>query len=355
MRGKRDRLLYIVVIIMGMISILSLGFACFTSYMYKQEKDEVVEVMSQNEWMEEQVDSLKQTDRITQEEVNDLLAQKEDDVQTSMKEKMKELVVSEDGGPLTMLRYFFPESLIFYDEGTYEFIPILDSLKKHSLLNENFVKNEEGEMEYHENNEIVSHKGIDVSKYQGKIDWDAVKEDGVEYAFIRLGLRGYSSGEIVLDDYYEENMRGANDAGVLAGVYFFMQAITEEEAIEEAQFVIEHLADFDVPCPVVYDIEMITNGKGRANNLTKEERTKIAKAFCETIKNAGYTPMIYGNIKCFTKLIDMQQLEEYEKWYAFYDNYMYFPYEVSMWQYTEKGSVNGIKGNVDLNISFKLW
>lgn len=355
MRGKRDRLLYVIIIIMGCISILSLGIACFTSYLYQQEKDEVVEVMNQNEWMEEQVNSIKQVDGLSQDEVDYLLAQKEDDVQTSMKEKMKELVVSKDGGPLTMLRYFFPESLIFYDEGTYEFIPIINSIKKHSLLSANFRLNENGEIEYYENDQLISHKGIDVSKYQGKIDWNAVKEDGIEYAFIRLGLRGYSSGEIVLDECFEENMRGANDAGVPAGAYFFMQAITEEEAVEEAEFVIEHLADFDVPCPVVYDIEMITNGKGRANTLDKEERTKIAIAFCETIKNAGYTPMLYGNIKCFTKLLDMTQLEAYEKWYAFYDKYMYFPYEVSMWQYTEKGTVKGIKGNVDLNISYKMW
>ena len=355
MRVKRDRLIYVILILMGLVSLLSLAFAGVAGMMYKQEMDEVVEVMSQNEQMEEKMLSLTQENLLTEDEVDVLLAQKETDVQTSMKEKMKELVISKDGGPLTMLRYFFPENLIFYDEGNYEFIAISNVLKKHTLVSENFKTQESGEIIYEQNGTVLSHKGIDVSKYQGKIDWKAVKEDGVEYAFIRLGLRGYGSGEIVLDDYYAQNMQGAANAGVATGVYFFTQAITEEEAKEEADFVIEQLKGYEIGCPVVFDVEMITNGNGRANTLSKEERTNICLTFCETIKEAGYIPMIYGNIKCFTKMLDMEKLENYEKWYAFYDQYMYFPYEVSVWQYTESGSVKGIEGKVDMNISFRLW
>lgn len=254
-----------------------------------------------------------------------------------------------------MLRYFFPENIIFYDEGNYEFIPVSNTLKKHALLGQNFKMLESGEITYEENGVVTSHKGIDVSKYQEIIDWQAVSEDGVEYAFIRLGIRGYSSGEIVIDDYYQRNMENASKAGVKTGVYFFTQAITIDEAIEEAEFVIENLKGYQVDYPVVYDVEMITNGNGRANSLTKEERTAITLAFCEKIKEAGYTPMIYGNVKCFTKMLDMNVLEEYEKWYAFYDSYMYFPYQVSIWQYSDKGTVKGIKGKVDLNISYKTW
>lgn len=355
MRTKKDKLLYVVLILMGLVSVLSLLFAGTAGMMYKQEKDEVIEVMSKNEQMEEQVFTLTQENLLSEEEVDVLLAQKETDVQTSMKEKMKELVVSKDGGPLTMLRYFFPENLIFYDEGNYEFIAISNVLKKHTLISENFKKLENGEMVYEQNETVLSHKGIDVSKYQGNIDWKSVKEDGVEYAFIRLGLRGYASGEIVPDNYYEQNMRGAAEAGVDVGVYFFTQAITVEEAKEEAAYVIEQLEDYEIKCPVVFDVEMITNGNGRANTLSKEERTDICIAFCEAIKEAGYIPMIYGNIKCFTKMVDMERLEVYEKWYAFYDQYMYFPYEVSVWQYTESGTVKGIEGKVDMNISFHLW
>ncbi len=284
-----------------------------------------------------------------------LMQSKEAEVEQSIKDRMRELVTGEDGSPLKMLRSFFPENLIYSFENEYVFAPVLDGVTKHSLLDENFQKTEEGLMQYVENGTVVSHKGIDVSKYQGDIDWNAVREEGIEYAFVRLGLRGYESGKIVLDDFYDANMKGANEAGVRAGVYFFTQAVTVEEAQEEAAFVIEHLAGYDVSCPVVFDVERISGGKGRADQITREERTAITIAFCEAVKAAGYTPMIYGNVVCFTQLLDMPQLNDYEKWYAFYDDYMYMPYDVTCWQYTEKGRVDGIPNNVDLNISFKMW
>ncbi len=287
--------------------------------------------------------------------IAELMQSKEAEVEQAMKDRMKALVTGEDGSPLKMLRSFFPENLIYSFENEYVFAPVLEEVEKHSLLEENFQKTEDGLMQYVENGAVTSHKGIDVSKYQGTIDWSAVKEEGIEYAFIRLGLRGYESAKIVLDEYYEANMKGANSAGVAAGVYFFTQAVTVEEAKEEADFVIEHLAGYDVSCPVVFDVERISGGKGRADQLTKEERTDITIAFCEAVKAAGYTPMIYGNVVCFTRLLDMTKLNDYEKWYAFYDDYMYMPYNVSCWQYTEKGLVDGIPGNVDLNISFKTW
>ena len=287
--------------------------------------------------------------------IAELMQSKEAEVEQAMKDRMKALVTGEDGSPLKMLRSFFPENLIYSFENEYVFAPVLEEVEKHSLLEENFQKTEEGLMQYVENGAVTSHKGIDVSKYQGTIDWSAVKEEGIEYAFIRLGLRGYESAKIVLDEYYEANMKGANSAGVAAGVYFFTQAVTVEEAKEEADFGIEHLAGYDVSCPVVFDVERISGGKGRADQLTKEERTDITIAFCEAVKAAGYTPMIYGNVVCFTRLLDMTKLNDYEKWYAFYDDYMYMPYNVSCWQYTEKGLVDGIPGNVDLNISFKTW
>lgn len=284
-----------------------------------------------------------------------LMQSKEAEVEQSIKNRMKELVTKEDGSPLKMLRSFFPENLIYSFEEEYVFAPVLENVNKHSLLDENFQKTDDGLMQYVENGTVTSHTGIDVSKYQGKIDWEAVREDGIEYAFIRLGIRGYESGKIVLDEFYESNMKGANSAGVKAGVYFFTQAVTVEEAKEEAEFVIQNLAGYDVACPVVFDVERIPAGKGRADQLTQEQRTDITVAFCEAIKAAGYTPMIYGNVVCFTRLLDMTRLNDYEKWYAFYDDYMYIPYDVSCWQYTEKGKVDGIPNNVDLNISFKMW
>lgn len=354
MHKRADRALYIMLIIMGLITVISLTFTGILGAMYLKEKDKNQEAAAKQAQLEEEVVSaFAGGDSITDEEMQKLLDAKTADVESSMKEKMKELVSSPDGGALTMLRYFFPENLVYYDEGGYVFAPILDSVKKNELVDDNFHQNDKNEMEYIENGTITSHKGIDVSKYQGDIDWQAVKADGVEYAFVRLGLRGYGSGKLVLDENFGDNMRGANEAGVMAGAYFFTQAITVDEAREEAQFVLENLADYDVPYPVVFDVEMIVGDKGRANGLTMQERTDITIAFCEAIREAGYTPMIYGNVKCFTKMLDITRLENYDKWYAFYDDYMYFPYAVSVWQYTEKGSVDGIEGKVDMNISYK--
>lgn len=288
--------------------------------------------------------------------IDELLSEKELEVEDSLKQKMKELVTSDDGSPLKMLRAFFPENLIYYDEEEYVFAPVDDSLKMHDILQENLVKNDRGEMEYVKDGVVASYKGMDVSKYQGSIDWEQAKADGIEYAFIRLGIRGYSTGKLSLDEYFEDNMSGAAAAGIETGVYFFTQAVNVAEAAEEAQFVLESIAGYDVRCPIVFDVELLPNADARANGLSMEERTDAAVAFCEAIKEAGYVPMIYGNIKCFTKLLDMSKIEDYEKWYAFYDDYMYFPYELSCWQYTENGKVAGVKGNVDLNISYrKLW
>ncbi|MBE5876755.1 MAG: hypothetical protein E7290_07695 [Lachnospiraceae bacterium] len=351
MERRRDKGLIAVVIIMSIVTLASLALVVFIGFMWYQSSNKQVELTAQEEVDVVQEPVVEVMNVLTEEE----RTQVTEEARISFKEEMKSFLTVENPSTVRMIRSFFPENLVFYDDKTYVFAPVNDSLKKHNLKHANLVENDKGEMEYIEEGVVTSHKGIDVSKYQGKIDWKAVKEDGVEYAFIRLGLRGYESGKVVLDEYYKQNMRGANEAGVKAGVYFFTQAITEEEAIEEAEFVIENLADYDVPYPVVMDVEMITSGDGRANHLSMEERTKICIAFCETIKNAGYTPMIYGNVKCFVRMLDMTQLEAYEKWYAFYDDYLYFPYDVSVWQYSESGSVKGIKGDVDMNISFKTW
>ncbi|MBQ2258201.1 MAG: glycoside hydrolase family 25 protein [Lachnospiraceae bacterium] len=382
MQRNRIKTLNLIIILLILVTIMALTFVGILGALYIKERNVAERLESENIQLQDQVSDLTfsleeaqeidenmsdtgENENVQNEEsvpamnmqmqMGDSVPDTEAQITESVKQKMKELVVAEDGSPLKMLREFFPENLIYYDEKQYVFAPVLDEVKKHDLLSENFVENDKGEMQYVENGVVTSHKGIDVSKYQGDIDWKAVKEDGVEYAFVRLGLRGYESGKLVLDEYFDKNMRGANEADVAAGVYFFTQAITVEEAKEEAAYVLENITEYDVTCPIVFDVEMIVGANGRANNLTKEERTDITIAFCEVIRQAGYTPMIYGNVKCFTKMLDLARLEDYEKWYAFYDNYMYIPYEVSCWQYTEKGTVKGIKNKVDLNISYKTW
>lgn len=267
-------------------------------------------------------------------------------------DRLKTLMASGES-TTDMLRSFFPEEIVVADTGRYYFFPILETLAKNTYDPEAFVPDEDGVMHYYEDGERVSHKGIDVSRYQDTINWSKVAEDEVEYAFVRLGIRGYTEGEIMEDESFQKNIEGALKNDIDVGVYFFTQAMSVEEAEEEAEFVLESIAPYKVKYPVVLDVEAVANTEARGNDLTSEERTKYCIAFCEKIREAGYTPMIYGNLKTFMLLLDIEQLEEYDKWFAYYDEAYYFPYDFKIWQYTNKGKVSGIKGDVDLNISFR--
>lgn len=200
---------------------------------------------------------------------------------------------------------------------------------------------------------IVSRIGIDVSRYQADIDWQAVKNSGIEFAVIRLGYRGYGAeGKLMLDEQYQNHIEGAVGAGLDVGVYFFSQAVTENEALEEAEFVLHHLKGYPVKGPVVFDTEEVKGADARANGLDKEQYTRHCAVFGEAVKKAGYEPMIYANMKWFAYSLDLTKLQDFKIWYADYEPVPQFPYQFQMWQYTEKGSVPGIEGNVDLNLWF---
>lgn len=267
-----------------------------------------------------------------------------------------EASLSEGKSVTEALRPLYQDKLVVVSGGKYNFVPIDKSLKLHGYMPENLTVNENGFYEYSENGQVISHKGIDVSKHQGQIDWQQVAADGVEFAFIRVGLRGYESGLVVLDEQFENNIKGATTNGIKAGVYFFSQATTEEEAIEEANFVLQNIAPYKVECPVVIDVEKVSDSDARMNQITMEQRTANVRAFCETIAAAGYQPMIYHNMEMATMFLDFALLEDYPKWFAYYSNQdFYYPYAYDVLQYSDKGKINGIKGDVDLNISFRLW
>lgn len=262
-------------------------------------------------------------------------------------------------GTLTMLENLFPNNIVVPDTGKYNFFDIDNTLKlseldfdkfEYPFLNED--KEYEGEATYSDGT-VTAKKGVDVSKFQGDIDWEKVKNDGVEYAYIRLGYRGYESGKIVVDDKYEDNIAACNEVGLDCGVYFFTEAKTEAEGIEEAEFVLENLGDYEVQLPIVIDIEESANvNKSRTKNLSKEDRTKAIIAFCEKLKQEGYEPMLYGNLKSMMLMTDIYQLEDYDKWFAYYHYPLRFPYKIKIWQYTSAGKVDGIKGSADLNLMF---
>ena len=222
-----------------------------------------------------------------------------------------------------------------------------------TYIDENFIAEENGMVSYQEDGEVLTRKGIDVSKYQGEIDWEAVKNDGIDYAIIRVGIRGYSEGGILEDEFFRQNMEGAIANGIPVGVYFFTQAVNEAEALEEADFVIGMLQGYELTYPVYLDIEDVKKESCRTNGLTVEERTNNAKVFLERIREAGYEPALYGNMKSFLLMVDLASLEQYDKWFAGYTLPIYYPYEYKMLQYSEKGKVAGIPAAVDINICFK--
>jgi len=264
--------------------------------------------------------------------------------------------LSEGDTVLETLRPLFPEELVVYSSGKYHFVPIDRQLKQNSWDEECLDILESGEYRYLQDGEVISYKGIDVSRHQGKIDWKQVAEDGVKFAFIRVGYRGYGTGKLVGDDYFEENIKGAIAAGIKVGVYFYSQAINEEEVLEEANFVLEKIAPYQIDCPVAFDVEKVTGASGRMNEISVEERTDLTLLFCQEIENAGYRPIIYYNTEMGALMLDLARVEDREKWFAAYSDEFYYPYAYKVWQYSQTGSVKGISGDVDLNISFvPLW
>ena len=192
-------------------------------------------------------------------------------------------------------------------------------------------------------------KGIDVSKHNGNIDWNAVKNDGINFAIIRCGYRGSSSGALVIDPLYYSNMAGAQSAGINTGVYFFTQAVNEAEAVEEASMVLELLSGYSLQMPVYLDVEA---SHGRGDQISCEERSAVCHAFLTTIRNAGYTAGIYSNKKWFEEgRINTASFTDYKIWLAQYvDIPTYTATRYDMWQYTSKGHVAGVGGYVDMNV-----
>jgi len=198
---------------------------------------------------------------------------------------------------------------------------------------------------------LETQTGVDVSSYQQDIDWKAVAAAGVDFAMIRVGYRGYTEGAIQEDANFEKNIQGALDAGLDVGVYFFSQAITAEEAKEEAQFVLDKISGYSVSYPVVFDWEDV-EADARSDGMDSVLLTQCAQAFCQTAEAAGYKTGIYFNQQFGYQEYDLLTLKDYTFWLAEYNTAPTFVYAFQMWQYSNSGTVDGIEGSVDLNLSF---
>ena len=204
----------------------------------------------------------------------------------------------------------------------------------------------------YEDDSYTSVIGIDVSSHQKSIDWSAVKNSGVKFAMIQIGYRGYETGALMDDAYFEENIQGAIENGIDVGVYFFSQADSAEEARAEADFVLERVKKYKLQLPIVFDLEEVSNATDRVENTTSEERTQAAVTFMNHIKNAGYQAMVYSSSQLFETVFDINYLHDYDFWVADYSSVPNFNYQFSIWQYTDAGTVDGISTNVDMNVMF---
>lgn len=194
--------------------------------------------------------------------------------------------------------------------------------------------------------------GIDVSKYNGDIDWNKVKNEGVKFAIIRCGYRGSKTGVIVEDPYFEQNIAGATEAGIPVGVYFFTQAIDEREAVEEASAVMSLVKKYKLEYPVFIDSES-AGGNGRADDIDKATRSNVLQAFCETIRSGNYKAGIYASKNWFNNRLDISKLSaDNVTWLAQYTDVPDYNGTYQMWQYSSAGRIPGIEGRVDMNLSY---
>lgn len=243
--------------------------------------------------------------------------------------------------------------LVGDDWDTGNLYKISSKVPRHHYDFERLETDESGYMSYSDDTIKKSKFGIDVSNHQGEIDWKQVKKAGVDFAMLRLGYRGYTQGGLALDETFVTNAEEAAKARVKLGVYFYSQAVSYEEGVEEAEFVLENIKEYRIKYPVVIDTEYMEVDGARANDISNDARTDAVVGFCETIKAAGYTPMIYANRNWFVQNLDMDRLGGYDLWVAQYANAPDFPYLFKGWQYTSEGSVPGITGEVDLNVWFE--
>ncbi len=244
-------------------------------------------------------------------------------------------------------------TLVTYADGSEEWVLISPYLTKNTydfsgLSTSSYIK------KYTENGKKISYLGLDVSKRTTAVSFDSVKAAGVDYVMIRVGARGYATGQLSLDDNFTEMIEGAIDAGLDIGVYFYSQAISDEEATEELNFVLENIEPYReyITYPVAFDMEAVANTASRIDSLTKTERTSIAETFLEGVTDAGYIPMLCGNKEWLIKNVDLSSLQKYDVWLFQEQDEPDYPYQFVMWRYTTTGILGGVTGDADLSLCF---
>lgn len=242
-------------------------------------------------------------------------------------------------------RIFGENKLIFFKQNEIQISEDLSRCKWDPTL----FSIKDGFVQYNDPS-VETATGIDVSSYQKTIDWNTVKASGIEFAILRLGYRGTTEGGLFEDSFFEENYQAASGAGLPLGVYFFSQALTPKEAIEEAVYLLRILDGRELQLPVVFDWEYVSEN-ARTANIDSETLSACADAFCKTVENSGYNSMVYFNLYTSYLIYDMDSFGEESIWLAQFSDQPSYYYHYEMWQYSCTGTVPGIETEVDLNIA----
>ncbi len=346
-RGVRNTHNVISIIFLSLVAIMALcmSIALLIKNARLERHDDAIQ---------SELDALNAEGYYTKSEAEELIesvrVETEENVRNSIRDMIKEKLENGEG-TTAAIRSIFPDQIVVASSGRYYFFPITDEIERHGFSPDDFVVGEDGFLDYVGEDASISVKnGIDVSKFQGEIEWDKVANAGVDFAILRVGLRGTTEGKLLEDDYFVDNIVGATENGIDVGVYIYSQAKNEAEAKEEAQLVLDSIEPYNIKYPVVIDIESADSPNARTVDMTTDEYEVVAKTFCEMVKSAGYKPMIYGNVKSFTLLMDAVDVDDYDIWIAYYGLPLYYPYHFDIWQYTSSGVVDGIEGDVDMNI-----
>lgn len=235
-------------------------------------------------------------------------------------------------------------------------IKAVEGFKKNTYITENFKLDDAGKMTYYIDDQLASCFGVDLSEYQGVVDFEKLKNEGVDFVILRIGGRGYgSAGKMYTDTNYYSYYKAAKDAGLKVGGYFFSQATNAQEGKEEAEYVLDYVHGMDFDFPIAFDWELIEGDTARTDNVSSTDLTDAAIAFCETIKAEGFEPIVYTNTHLMYYKYELERLKDYDFWIADYENSPSMYYNFTMWQYNIEGKLDGIDGNVDMNICMKNY
>lgn len=237
-------------------------------------------------------------------------------------------------------------------DGSEETVDYIDSLTRSSYDSEQFVY-QKPEMKYYVDGKQSSAFGVDISSKSGKVDFSKLKKAGCDFCMVRIGQRGYSSGKIVMDEACKNNLEGAKKAGLKIGAYFYSQAITKDEVLEEADSLLDAIDDYTVTYPIMFDMEAVSDDLARTDALDVATRTKLAKLFMDEIEDAGYKVILYGNLEWLLTKLDLEALSDYDICVAQDSDSPDYPYEFQMWQYKSAAAINGVEEDTRLFVSLK--